>query len=86
MRKQDTDNSTHFRAGDRVFCQNGKWFFQTREDDRGPFPSREAAQKDLDRYTEEMAYFEDVTPGVTKVAPDAAAEEIADFTLVDKDT
>ncbi len=85
MRKQDTDNSTHFRAGDRVFCQNGKWFFQTREDDHGPFPSREAAEKELDRYTEEMTYFEDVAPGVTK-APDAAAEDIAEFTLVDKDS
>ncbi len=59
MRKQDTDNSTHFRAGDRVFCQNGKWFFQTREDDHGPFPSREEAEKELDRYTEEMTYFEE---------------------------
>lgn len=86
MRKQDTDNSTHFRAGDRVFCQNGKWFFQTREDDQGPFPSREAAQKELDHYTEEITYFEDVSPGVAKIASDGTEDEVADFTLVDKDS
>lgn len=85
MRKQDTDNGTHFRAGDRVFCQNGKWFFQTREDNHGPYPSRASAEKELTRYTEEMAYFEEVTPRVVGVAGDAADDEFAEFTLVDKD-
>ena len=85
MRKKDTGSATHFRAGDRVFCLNGKWFFQTREVDHGPFPTREAAERDLNRYVEEMNYFDGIAGGV-RVKPRAPDRKFADFKLVDKDS
>ena len=60
MRKDDTTQSTQFRSADRVFCMNGQWFFQTREQDHGPFTSRGAATKELERYVSEMDFFSDV--------------------------
>ncbi len=84
MRKSDDDIATYFRSGDRVFCLNGKWYYQTRENDHGPFPTREAAQIDLQRYVDEMSFFDDVR----KPAPAAAASadpDFANFSLVDKD-
>ena len=54
MRKDDFESKQFFRAGDRVFCQNGEWYFQTRENDHGPFPSRPAAERELERYAAEM--------------------------------
>ena len=84
MRKKDTGNTTHFRAGNRVFCLNGEWFFQTREDDHGPFPTRDAAELDLKRYVEEMNYFDSIA-GEHRSKPRAPARQFADFKLVDKD-
>ena len=83
MRKKDSSNGTYFRAGDRVFCQNGSWFFQTRENDHGPFSTRDAAQLDLKRYIEEMSFFDSVTPGVP-VKP-ATAKQSDELRLLDKD-
>ena len=51
-----------FRASSRVFCLNGEWYFQTREDDHGPFTRREAAEHALERYVEDMQDFEGVNP------------------------
>ena len=85
MRKSDHDDSTYFRSRDRVFCQNGRWFYQTREDDHGPFPTREAAELDLKRYVDEMAFFQDAkgdTPGGRRGVKDPG---FANFSLVDKD-
>ncbi len=82
MRKSDAQDSTYFRSGDRVFCMNGSWFYQTREADHGPFPTREAALVDLKRYIDEMAFFEDATP---EDAPPPDSPGYADFKLVDKD-
>ena len=69
MRKSDIQDSTFFRSRDRVFCQNGKWFYQTREDDHGPFPTREAAELDLKRYVDEMDFFDGIKDGIKKGAP-----------------
>ena len=86
MRKSDSNDSTYFRSTDRVFCQNGKWFYQTREDDHGPVPTREAAQADLQRYVDEMAFFDEAhgdTPAVDKGK--LSDPDFANFSLVEKD-
>lgn len=87
MRTSDQDDSTYFRSRDRVFCQNGKWFFQTREDDHGPYPTREAAALNLQRYVEEMAFFNGAKkPDATGNATNSNSNpEFANFSLVDKD-
>ncbi len=85
MRKSDAKDSTYFRSRDRVFCQNGMWFYQTREDDHGPFATREAAEKDLIRYIEEMSFFDGVQNGASAGSPNLADPDFANFSLVDKD-
>ncbi len=89
MRKCDSTDSTFFRSGDRVFSQNGKWFFQTREDDHGPFPTREAAEVSLQRYVDEMAFFDAAAGMQTDSAPtdrpDPNDPDFANFSLVEKD-
>ena len=85
MRKSDSNDSTFFRSRDRVFCQNGKWFYQTREDDHGPFPTRQAAEVDLQRYVDEMAFFDDAHDGNPAEKGSLQDPEFANFSLVDKD-
>ncbi len=55
MRRTDPEDSTrrYFRAQDRVFSQNGQWYFTAREGDMGPFRSRETALKEVTRYAQE---------------------------------
>jgi len=51
MRENDEKtNVRHFRAAERFFCQNGGWWFSTREGDEGPFSTREQAKAALARY------------------------------------
>ncbi len=82
MRKDDATESTQFRSGDRVFCLNGQWFFQTREQDHGPFPSRGAATAELERYVNEMDFFSDVKdpgePGPDSTSPDWQLTDLDD--------
>ncbi len=85
MRSKDTGKTTHFRSGDRVFCQNGDWFYQTREDDHGPFPTREAAEFDLRRYVDEMNFFDAASNSATSESKQRQDLDFANFTLVDKD-
>lgn len=91
MRKSDHNDGTYFRAGDRVFCLNGNWYFQTREDDHGPFATREAAELDMQRYVDEMRFFDGVQDGVTSslgpVSESGQSQDLdfADLKLVDKD-
>ncbi len=85
MRKSDSQDSTFFRSRDRVFCQNGGWFYQTREDDHGPFPTREAAERDLKRYVEEMDFFDGVRKGSPADDRTPKDPNFANFSLVDKD-
>ena len=88
MRKSDGKdrNTPFFRSGDRVFCLNGRWFYQTREEDHGPFPTREAAERDLARYVEEMHFYDAVRKeGASPAGSTDRGPDFANFTLVDKD-
>lgn len=55
MRKSDQQPKQFFRAAARLYCLNGEWYFQTREEDRGPYTRREAAEAALERYCGEMS-------------------------------
>ena len=85
MRKSDSKDGTYFRSGDRVFCLNGKWFYQTRENDHGPFPSRQAAQVDMQRYIEEMSFFDGVQKGTVSPDTQSPDPDFANFSLIEKD-
>jgi len=50
MRKDDTDNKTYFRSEERIFQMNGTWWFAVRKKDRGPYPTRKAAQDGLTQH------------------------------------
>lgn len=86
MRKNDPEAGTHFRSGSRVYCMNGKWFFQTREADHGPYASEQAAQVELQRYVEEMHYFDGIGPEEAKLTSKQSTSDYASFSLVDKDS
>ena len=47
---------TFYRAGERLFNVDAGWCFQTREGERGPYPSRDAAAGELTRYVETMSF------------------------------
>jgi len=79
MRKDDQSNATFFRSSDRVFSQNGEWFYQTREGDQGPFVTREAAVADLNRYVNQKAQFDAIPYEKTGTASGAG------FSLADRD-
>ena len=56
MRDSDTDSKVRpFRAGNRYFCQNGKWWFSTREGEEGPFESREQAERGMARFVDSVS-------------------------------
>lgn len=56
MREEDEKtNVRHFRMAHRYFCENGQWWFSTREGEEGPYPSREAAEAGMQRYVESIA-------------------------------
>jgi len=51
MRDEDEkSNLSHFRTAERFFCQNGGWWFSTREGEEGPFDTREQAKAALERF------------------------------------
>ncbi len=55
MRETDEESRIrHFRTGHRYFCQNGRWWFSTREGEEGPYNSREQAEAALARYVESI--------------------------------
>ena len=53
-RKTDGDSPRlHFQSN-RFVCQNGEWFYMTREgEERGPFESKKEAEGDLILYIRE---------------------------------
>jgi len=57
MRVEDPRDSTkrYFRANKRLFVLNGAWYFSTREGEVGPFPCREVAEAELDRFKQELS-------------------------------
>ena len=64
---------------------NGKWFFQTRAEDHGPYLSRDAAALDMQRYVEEMAYLDETSDGPARLTTrDPDDLDSSSFTLVDK--
>jgi hypothetical protein len=89
MRRDDHNEGTHFRSRDRVFWMNGEWFFETREDDHGPYASRDAAEAELDRYVDEMSDLGEIDkPPVQEVAKrQGSFRDLkgSDLELIDKD-
>lgn len=85
MRTTDPQGKTFFRSGDRVFSLNGQWYFQTREHDHGPFPSRTLAEQDLARYVSEMEHFASVLNGSDQFLgkPRPAPTKKSDLRLLD---
>ena len=78
MRRGDPEpEKMYFRSETRVFHLNGDWYFCTREGDQGPFPRREVAIQEAQRYANERASLEDfqasrsqeVTPKPRTVQP-----------------
>ncbi len=61
-RKTDSIDETYCRTPDRIICREGKWYFQTRHGNRGPYDSREEAELCLERYIETMGFVEDNEP------------------------
>ena len=65
MRKDDQGKKTHFRAENRIFQVDDQWWFTTREGDRGPYASRQAAADELTAYIlEKRGNVELSDPGV----------------------
>lgn len=55
MRENDENSSVrHFRTANRFFCQDGQWWFSTREGEEGPFNSREHAEEGMQRYVDSV--------------------------------
>ena len=53
-RKTDADKQEFRFQSNRFVCQNGEWFYMTREgDEHGPFDSMEEAELDLILYIRE---------------------------------
>lgn len=55
MRKQDKKNRHYYRSSDRLYEARGAWYYETREADRGPFESREAAYDDLAQFLKQAS-------------------------------
>ena len=61
MREQDEkSNVSHFRTAHRFFCQDGQWWFSTREGEEGPFNSREHAENARDCYVDSIQMMEKI--------------------------
>ncbi len=52
MRRTDPKDSKkrYFRAGDRIVNLNSAWYFTAREGDVGPYPTRSAAEREVQRF------------------------------------
>ena len=89
MRKDDAGTGQYFRSSDRIFCTNGEWFFETREDDHGPYPTREAAEYELSLYVKEMRALSAANkPPVQEMAKHSGRFrdlKVSDLQLVEKD-
>ena len=59
MRKSDEKNKVHPRTKDRLFCLDKRWYFLTREGNRGPFDSRKEAETELKLYADAMEFIND---------------------------
>lgn len=53
-RREGEEEKTRFRS-DRFFCEDGSWFFTTRENTvQGPFESRDDAERELALYLRDL--------------------------------
>ena len=77
MRHTDTTAKDYFRSPYRIFRREGQWYFQTRQGDRGPYASQEAAQLRLDRYVETMGFVAKHKPWVSSDV------DLSDVTVVE---
>ena len=77
MRRSDTAKQKYPRSTERLFRRQGQWYFQTREGDRGPFNSREAAKVELERFADTMQYMEEHKPSLPSEV------DLDDVTIVD---
>ncbi len=59
MRKSDKKAIEHNRSPERFFQQEDQWFFQTREGARGPFETRQVAERELARFIDTMGFVEE---------------------------
>ena len=62
MRKSDKNKKTtvrHYRSRERFVRKEDQWFYQTREGVRGPFKTREVAERELGRFTDTMKFVEE---------------------------
>ncbi len=65
MRKSDLDRTgLRHRSRARFRQQSGQWYFLTREGERGPFDSREAADLELQHYIDTMEFIEKNEPSL----------------------
>ena len=54
-RRDDEDQDKARFRSDRFFCEEGKWYFSTRENTiKGPYESREDAEAELMLYLREL--------------------------------
>ncbi|MCZ6659598.1 MAG: DUF6316 family protein [Gammaproteobacteria bacterium] len=63
-RRTDGLNETYCRTPNRIIYCEGKWYFQTRQGNRGLYDSREEAELCLERYVETMEFVEENTPWI----------------------
>ena len=63
-RSTDSIDETYCRTPDRIICREEKWYFRTRQGNRGPYDSREEAELCLERYVETMGFVEDNDPWI----------------------
>lgn len=81
MRKDDKPGRYYYRSSDRVFQSNGAWYFESREENRGPFASREEAVRDLESFVEARRFFDEKASVGRSAAPDPSPS----LTLLDPD-
>lgn len=69
--REGEEDKTRFRS-DRFFCEDGQWFFTTREGDvQGPFESRAEAEQELEMYLHDLRQREKFGQETTRADPDS---------------
>jgi hypothetical protein len=72
-----TDNTKrYFRAGERVFLQNGAWYFAAREGDQGPYPTRDRALVEMQRFIRVHTELKEFSFGLAQARTDAARDQV----------
>jgi hypothetical protein len=71
-----TDNTKrYFRAGERVFLQNGAWYFAAREGDQGPYPTRDRALVEMQRFIRVHTELKEFSFGLAQARTDAVRDQ-----------